>query len=70
MTGSYSNRVSLFGALNHESNVGIAESDPEKARFVALQMVHAERRSVAIGAVFAVAWEGGGAGKQLAAQQR
>jgi arylsulfatase A-like enzyme len=27
MTGSYSNRVSLFGALNHESNVGIAESE-------------------------------------------
>src|SRR5438046_7930930 len=27
MTGCYSNRVSLFGALNHESNVGIAESE-------------------------------------------
>src|SRR5689334_870023 len=27
MTGSYSNRVSLFGALNHESNVGIADSE-------------------------------------------
>ena len=27
MTGSYSNRVSLFGALNHESNVGIAASE-------------------------------------------
>ena len=27
MTGSYSNRVSLFGALNHESNVGIAEDE-------------------------------------------
>jgi arylsulfatase A-like enzyme len=27
MTGSYSNRVSLFGALNHESKVGIAESE-------------------------------------------
>jgi arylsulfatase A len=27
MTGSYSNRVSLFGALNHESNVGIAEPE-------------------------------------------
>ena len=26
MTGCYSNRVSLFGALNHESNVGIAEA--------------------------------------------
>src|SRR5947207_1007588 len=24
MTGSYSNRVSMFGALNHESNIGIA----------------------------------------------
>jgi len=27
MTGCYANRVSLFGALNHESNVGIAESE-------------------------------------------
>ena len=27
MTGCYPNRVSLFGALNHESNVGIAESE-------------------------------------------
>jgi arylsulfatase len=27
MTGCYSNRVSLFGALNHESNVGIADSE-------------------------------------------
>jgi arylsulfatase len=27
MTGCYSNRVSLFGALNHESNVGIAEAE-------------------------------------------
>jgi arylsulfatase A-like enzyme len=27
MTGSYANRVSLFGALNHESNVGIADSE-------------------------------------------
>jgi arylsulfatase len=27
MTGCYSNRVGLFGALNHESNVGIAESE-------------------------------------------
>src|SRR5262245_10534430 len=27
MSGCYSNRVSLFGALNHESNVGIAGSE-------------------------------------------
>ena len=27
MTGCYSNRVGLFGALNHESNVGIADSE-------------------------------------------
>ena len=27
MTGCYSTRVSLFGALNHESNVGIAGSE-------------------------------------------
>src|SRR5580765_3968746 len=27
MTGCYANRVTLFGALNHESNVGIAESE-------------------------------------------
>jgi arylsulfatase len=27
MTGCYANRVSLFGALNHESNIGIAESE-------------------------------------------
>src|SRR5213595_1297127 len=27
MTGCYANRVSLFGALNHESNVGIAEPE-------------------------------------------
>jgi arylsulfatase len=27
LTGCYANRVSLFGALNHESNVGIAESE-------------------------------------------
>jgi arylsulfatase len=27
MTGCYANRVSLFGALNHQSNVGIAESE-------------------------------------------
>jgi arylsulfatase A-like enzyme len=27
MTGCYANRVSLFGALNHESNVGIAEEE-------------------------------------------
>src|SRR5262245_52167156 len=27
MTGSYANRVSLYGALNHESNVGIAYSE-------------------------------------------
>ncbi|MCI0358124.1 MAG: sulfatase [Planctomycetaceae bacterium] len=27
MTGCYPNRVSLFGALNHQSNVGIAESE-------------------------------------------
>jgi len=27
MTGCYANRVSLFGALNHESNVGIAEAE-------------------------------------------
>src|SRR5262245_26655155 len=27
MTGCYANRVSLFGALNHESNVGIADSE-------------------------------------------
>src|SRR5688572_21415092 len=27
MSGCYSNRISLFGALNHESNVGIAASE-------------------------------------------
>src|SRR4029453_19639260 len=27
MTGCYPNRVSLFGALNHESNVGIDPSE-------------------------------------------
>ena len=27
MTGCYPNRVSLFGALNHQSNVGIADSE-------------------------------------------
>lgn len=27
MTGCYPNRISLFGALNHESNVGIADSE-------------------------------------------
>ena len=27
MSGCYSNRINLFGALNHESNVGIAESE-------------------------------------------
>jgi arylsulfatase len=27
MSGCYSNRISLFGALNHQSNVGIAESE-------------------------------------------
>jgi len=27
LTGCYSNRVSLFGALNHQSNVGIAEGE-------------------------------------------
>src|SRR5687768_233638 len=27
LTGCYANRVSLFGALNHQSNVGIAQSE-------------------------------------------
>ena len=27
MSGCYANRISLFGALNHQSNVGIAESE-------------------------------------------
>jgi arylsulfatase len=27
MSGCYSNRISLFGALNHQSNVGIADSE-------------------------------------------
>jgi arylsulfatase len=27
MTGCYANRIGLFGALNHQSNVGIAESE-------------------------------------------
>jgi len=49
ITGSYSKRVSLFGALNHESNVGIAESERLAARSQRLRYEHPRSRQMSLG---------------------